>query len=1024
MGETAPRAPPLVVRGPAYGVELVDTTFGILGKTALLIDGGLRDEWGRPKERAVLGALLLHAGRWVSVDTLIQWAWPEETTLPRNRAPTFHHYATRIRKFLLRLPSPPTLYSENGGYRLDVDKSLIDYYQFSGLLVEARAHARRRAPQQTVELVRQALGLWRGRPLEDLAGEPAQVWRMRVIQDEWLAANATLLTALIDLGEFDEVLSRLGDLQTDHPHDVTLATLRLSALHGLSRHADETAYYFNARRRLLHDGDDPAAEHLRRHHEGLLARATQLDASPHAEPVIAPRQLRHDIADFVGREDLLAALDTAATDRAGETASGVVILDGMAGVGKTALAMHWGHRSRQRFPDGDFYVDLNGFSDTARISPSTVVDDFLIALGNPPDRDLPRRSREILLNRLLADRRTLVILDNARDTAHVKDLVQLLSGALVLVTSRQRLSTLSATTGARRVRVEPMPQTEATELLSVRIGTRRQIAHDDRTRLVTICGGLPLMIALLAEHVATRPASQMPEFTHQLDRRQLIVDIGEDGDGPANAQTFFTWSYRALAAADRRLFRMLGLHPGPDISMAAACACDGRSPAETTRSLRALVGAHLLEQPDALDRYRFHDLIREFATHCAESDEQDADRQAGIGRIASFYLASATHADQMLYPSRLAAPEFADESAVEPAVLIDTAQAKSWFDRERTNLIAAVRYAATQGRHEHAWRLADSMATFFNRHGYYDDTRAVLELAVDSARVAGHRVGEATSLSGLGMAYLILGEHTRSRQCLDAALRMVEDDRHEHGQAAILNLMGRLEMQRGDPVAALGLYRRSLDIAQRIDDQQGMCWTSCRLGEVLRVTDQHDLALVQLHQAQWLAQRIGDRSAQASSMAEIGLVHRDRDEYQAAAAHCEHALGIAETIPDLAITAQVCTALAEINAARNDADTALRYARRAIALCQHIHNVAAEARAHDVLGDVHFANGDPPDAVRAWQHATDLYTRTGNPTRATLTLAKMDTVPEDSIQLPTARVDAESGEESLPTRSSTTDESP
>ncbi|MGB3441773.1 MAG: tetratricopeptide repeat protein [Actinophytocola sp.] len=975
--------------------------FGILGRTALLLDGALQDNWGKPRERAVLGALLVHAGRWVPVDTLIEWAWPEEKAQPQNIGPTFHTYATRVRKWLRQLPTSPSLDGGGGSYRLDIDKSLIDYYRFTALLREARTHAKQQDSRQAAESARHALDLWRGRPLDDLAGEPARAWRLRVEQDDWLGANRTLLAALLDLNLFDEVLTRIGELQTDHPGDVAFATQRMSALHGLRRYEDETAYYFTVRRRLQHDGDEPAMEHVRQHHEGLRTPdgggSNLAPRSP--DPVIVPRQLRHDVADFVGRDDLLAELDGAVTDREGRVTSGVVVIDGMAGVGKTALVTHWGHRTRRRFPDGDLYVNLNGFAEDASASQATVVDDLLIAVGYPPDADLTGRARELLLTRLLSGRRMLVVLDNARDAKHVEHLVTLLPDALVLVTSRQQLVSLSATTSARRVQVDPMTPAEATALLSMRLGTRREMTRGELARLAALCGGLPLMISLLAAHIATRPAGQMLAFAEQLDGRQLIVDVGEDGDA-VTAQTFFTWSYRALDPPEQRLFRLLGLHPATHFNIHAAGALDGRSRAETTRSIRALVGAHLVERAaTALDRYQLHDLVREFAAHRAESDEPVPERQAATRRLASFYLASAVHASHTLYPSRLAASELAVERGVEPVVPTDSAQAKEWFDLERANLLAMIRNAAATGHHDHAWRLTDAAVIFFDRHGYYEDSLAAQKIATSSAQEASDRVGEASSLVGLGRVYLTIGEHREARRHLDTALRIVDDIGHEAGQAAVLGLLGKLETQRGDLTAALALYRRGLKIAQKNDDAQGLCWTSCRIGEVLRAIEQHDEALVHLTRAQILAERSGDQSAHASTLIEIGRVHHDRGDHSTAAAHCEQALRAAEAIPDLAVSQDACIALAEINKARGHIRGAIEFTRRAIRMSGY----STAAHAHDVLGDVHYANADMTAATAAWQEAVEHYNRLGNLPQATVVHAKLARIPRTDVLLPRAR---------------------
>lgn len=978
--------------------------FGILGRTALLIDGSLREDWGTRRERAVLTALLVHAGRLVPIDTLTEWVWPEGDPDLRNPVSTIHTYATRIRKWLQRLPTSPDLFAGAGGCRLEVDESLIDYHHFRAMIREAREHIRGHRPLDAASIAERALRLWRGPPLEELHSELARAWRARVVHDEWLPAQGLLVEALLELGQFDEAIARLDDIHLDYGNDVTMAMFRLSALHGQARFSDAAAFYGNARRRLRDEGDDLAADHLRRHYERLRNGVSKASTTVPPEPVAPPRQLPHDIVDFVGRDEHLAAMDAAVTTNS----SGVVILDGMPGVGKTALAIRWGYHARARFPDGDLFVNLHGFSDTARVVQSTVVDDFLTALGHPPDKDLSPRSRELMLSRLLTDRRTLVVLDNARDSEHVKDLVALLSSSVVVVTSRQRMTKLSAATGARRVRVEPLSPNEATELMSVRLRTRHPMARDDQARMASLCGGLPLMITVLAEHIVTRSAAQATEFAQQLDRQQLVFDVGEDGDGPTNAQAFFEWSYRALAEPERRLFRLLALHPGPDISLSAAAACDGRTPRETKRSIAALAGAHLLEQASALDRYQFHDLIREFAAHCTHVDETADARRAAEHRLLTFYLRCAGHADRLLYPHRLTATEPPGAAPVEVPTFATGAQAASWLGRERANLIALVRFAAERGHHAHAWRLADAIAFFLDRHGHFEDSRDVREFAVSSARAADDPDVVGSSLVGLGVVCLTLGDHERARRCLDEGLRYAVEGRNERGQAAALHQLGRLAMSRGDAATAIDRYRRSLELTQRIGDDVGLSWLHCRLGAALRVLEQHEQALVHLHTAQWLARRAGSDTARATSLTEIAFVYRDLRDLHAAIAHAEQARTIAEAIPDLASTAQVCIALAEINSDRGDADTATAYARRAVGVCQQTRNVATEARSREVLGDIAHKQGDLPQAVQAWQQATELYDRIGNSSRVALVRAKVAGVPAGGVDLPAARRDAPS----------------
>jgi tetratricopeptide (TPR) repeat protein/DNA-binding SARP family transcriptional activator len=989
---------------PAEERSVNAVTFGILGRTALRVAGKIDESWGRPRERQVLGALLAHAGRRVSIETLIEWAWPEKSASLRNPVATFHTYATRIRNALRRVDVPATLVAKDGTYRLEVERSEVDYFRFRGFMTEVHTLLRQRKTPEAANLAHRALALWRGRPLEDLRTDHANNWRHRVEVDEWLPANVTLLEAMLELGDHETVLARVDDLLADHPHDLALTKVRLGALHGLARYDAAVNYYINARRRMVKEADMQGAEHIRRFHETLLAdqRPPVQTAQSGGEKIAVPHQLPRDV-DFVGRAEMLRALDRA-TKPSGEPGGGVVILDGIAGVGKTTLAVHWGHLARDRFPDGELFANINGFSESAMITQARVVDDFLIALGHQPDDSRDQRSRELLLGGLLANRQVLVILDNARNTNHVKGLISLLPTCLIIVTSRHQLTRLSATTGARRVRVEPMPATEASELLSVRLGTHQYIDNEDRVRLIRLCGGLPLAINVLAEHIATSGIGLPSAFVRQFDRRQLIVDVGEDGDGSAIAHTSFSWSYRYLTPEEQRLFRLLGLHPGPEISVELACACDGRTLAGTRRSFSALVGAHLLERPNLGDsRYRFHDLLREFAVYRVELEEPAEVRRAAERRMLDFYLRSAAAADRVLYPNRMAPPEIPVENHIEPLTFTTREQAQTWFNQERTNLAAAVKLAATRGHYDHAWRLADTVVIFFDRHGYYEDSRAILEFAVTSARAAGHRDGELSSLDALGRVDMILGLHADAQRYLNQALEYATGDGNERALATTLHHLGRLQMRRGDPTGAVDYFRRCLEVARRIGDDRVQCWTHVRIGEPLRLLDQHDQALMQLHKVEYFAQRLDDQSAMAASMATIGAVLRDRGDHQAARAYAEQALSIAERIPDRTVVVEACTTLAEISNALGDAVAAIRFGRYAVDMSHRIGNIPDQAQASEVLGNVQYSLGDLAEAIATWTHAANLHDGIGNPGRSALIRVKIANTSA-RVDLPGARL--------------------
>jgi tetratricopeptide (TPR) repeat protein/DNA-binding SARP family transcriptional activator len=988
---------------PSSGVELVDVAFGILGPTALRLGNRLQENWGRPKEQAILATLLVHPGRTVSFGALIEWAWPGESVPPRDPASTLYTHTARLRKSLELLSPVPLLSAGNGGYRLDVDRSLIDYHQFRALIAQARDLVRQNDHQLAAETAGQAISLWRGEPLEDIQSESAAAWRARIIQDEWLPAQITLLEALVASQQFDSALVRLNELQAEHPLDVNLVKLRMSVLHQVSRSAEGTAYYLNMWRRLRDDADDLALDHLRRHHE-QLTRTPNQDSHPGTRPQLTPHQVPQGVSRFIGRTDTLAALDSAIGDpQTSQVPGGIVIVHGMPGVGKTSVVVHWAHRVKEHFPDGDFYVDLHGFSRSPAIPHTTVIDDFLIALGHPPDRTQRAREKELALSHLFTGKRALVILDNAKDTAQVERLIPLLTSCLIIVTSRQRMTVLSRATGARQISVDPMSSTEGAELLASRLD-RDRVTADTGIRISALCNGLPLAIAILGHHIASRPAPAH-DFIQRLTTQALITDIGEDGDEAINIRTVFDWSYHSLSAPERRLFRLLGLHPGSDISVEAACAYDGRSPAETRRSLGALVGMHLIEQPRAFDRYQCHDLIREYAADCAHLHETPTERSAADLRMVEYYLAAANQAYKTLYPGHMTAPELPSGNDFGRITYRDTDHAKSWFDQERTTLSAVIRYSAERGNHAHAWRLADPVAVVFDRYGYYTDSRTMLEVAVSSAASAEEPEAEASCRAGLGLALMILGEHAKARESFDLALRFAEKTNSERGQGSALHLLGRLEMLCGNLPAAVPLLRRCLQIMQNTDDHEALAWAHSRLGEALRRLDQYDEALLHLHQAQFHALRIDDTSAHASALSEIASVFRDRDDHENAATYCRQALTIVDSAPirDLAITIHVCQALAEIVDKLGQIDEAYQYARRAVDISQSSHNVTAEARSWDVLGGLYFARGDLQDAAVAWQQASELYDRIGNYRRSTAIRIDLRRIQAGNDGVPGAR---------------------
>ena len=972
--------------------------------------GDAVDGWGRRREKALLAALLTRPNTAFSAGELADWLWGDD--LPQRPAAALSTNVSRLRKALDHLSVDADLQAANGTYRITVARETIDYHVFRNLMSEARNRSQRGDHRTAGDISARALALWRGEPLADLASERANAWRISTVHNEWLPANIFLIENLLRDHSPDEAISLLDELQGKHPQEIRLITLRMSALHDLGRGDEATDLYLATARRLRADRDDHAALYLRRHQDSLSAAlnysAPGTPATDGAGALAAPpRLLPPAISGFVGRAEQLRDLDTAADTASaaggGHGIRGVVTVDGMAGVGKTALVLHWGHQARDRFPGGTLYANLDGFSDRDAVGHDTVVDDFLIALEHPPQPDSSPRHRQVQLNKLLSGRRTLVVLDNARNTDHIRDLLPVLANTLLVVTSRQHLTTLTTLTGARRIHVEPMDPAESSALLTRHSGLD---TLDERTadRAHHLCAGLPLVLHLLADHLAQNSDRAPAAVLDQLNRYRLITTLGDTGDGTINASALFRQSYLALPPPERRLMRLLPLCPGPDFSAATCGACDGRTPDDTARSLAILVGAHLLEGPDHSDRYHFHDLLAEFAAHCLDTDETEIGRRDAERRILTFYLRSADKAAGILYPGLPTAPPLpGTDTDPLPAQITDREQARRWFDQERTALVLAVAMASDHGHHHLAWLLADPVATDFGRCGYLHDSRAVREYAVVSARADGHAIAEASALVGLGMDCMLEASHQQARDCFTDALRLVEEHHHERGQAAVLHQLGRLEALQDNNRAALDQFRRSLAIATRTGDTELQAWTDCRIGELLRALDQHDAAVIHLHRAAALAQTIDERSAHASSLNGLAGIFLDRGLLDAATTHCSQALALAESVPDPGVVATILLSMADIALSARNTAAAITHAERALELCERTHNVATEARVHHKLASILRAEGRVDEALPHWQAAARLYHRTGNHHRADHVQHTAATYVTSEARLPTTR---------------------
>ncbi|PPK62553.1 tetratricopeptide repeat protein [Actinokineospora auranticolor] len=970
----------------------MEAAFGILGPTALRLDGVLEARWSYPKPRALLTTMLLHPNRKVPVATLLDWIWGDDDR-PRKPDGALHKYATQIRTRLERLPIHAHLQAKSGAYLLDTTRGAIDYFQFRDLSTAAQ-RSRESDPAEAIRLAEAALALVRGRPLEDLHSRKADAWRTAFERNELTPTHAARLGALVELGRAGETLPLLDDLQSDSPDNLTFHKLRLTALQALNRNEEAAEYYLDLHRALRQAGEHQAADHLRQHQNSLIAKESGTAAVAYGATGFPIRQLRHGIRDFIGRAQELAALDAAAFDHDGNPIPGVVVLEGMGGVGKTTLAVHWGRRWRARFPDGDLFVDLNGFAADSEpaLTHASVVDELLAGLGEEPVLSATPRSREVALRRTLANRRTLVVLDNARNSEHVQRLLPLLADGLVVVTSRQTLTTLCASYGAKRITINPMSTAECSRLLAVHLGSETRMYGDLCEELVRFCGGLPLVLTVAAHHIA--------DYRHlrsstQRDPARILLELGLTADGDLSPQTAFSATCRRLPQGPQRLFRLLGLHPGREFAIAAAASCSGRPEVETRDHLSALVGAHLLERTEAPDRYRLHDLLKECAHTLAHTDESPPDRRAAERRVLSFYLTSATAAHETLYPDHATGPPLDPAPQISPVGFTEPHTARAWFRDEHTNLTSAIALAVKTANHDYAWRLPHAVRTYLERHGYSEDARAALETAVAAARAGGDHEAEASSANDLGLTYMARGQFTDARHCLHRALEYADRAEDHRARGVIHFQLGRLALLLGSPAEAVPLLRRSLDLARASGNTEAKRWTHQQLGVALCATGRLDEALLHLREAQHHALEARDESAQARVLAGIGAVWAVRGEHNDAVAYTTTALRTAESAHDAPAIVEIRLALSEVERARGAARHAEQHARQAIALAGQIRHAPLLARCLEALGDAVADLDRPNEARTAWSEASALYKSMSDPARRQAVNTKLSTLPSE-----------------------------
>ncbi|BCB84209.1 SARP family transcriptional regulator [Phytohabitans suffuscus] len=926
----------------------------MLGPVDVFVDGVARPVSGA-RRKAVLAVLALAGGDLVPADRLIEMVWGDEP--PATALNTLQSHISYLRRLL---GGRSGIVARPPGYLLSDELAATDLQVAVDLINRGRQSDN---PATAVSHLAAAVALWRGHPLADVsesAGLEAQAQRLRTLQQEAVFA---LIDARLALGEHDLLIPDLDHLVRQHPFHEGFHGQLMLTLYRVGRQADALAT-FNRLRRTLDEELGIAPGYAVRQLEAAIlrqdpalaraARGSTVAVAPDARtngrvngaagrgrPLSAPRQLPAGVAGFTGRAVQLYELDEALNGAAPHLAPAVCVISGTAGLGKTTLALHWAQRVASQFPDGQLYLNLRGFDpNSPPLRQQETVRALLEALAVRPEQIPSSVDAQVALYRgLLAERRVLVVLDNARDADQVRPLLPGAPPCVAVVTSRDQLAGLVATHGARPVMLDLLSRDEARRMLEHRLGGARVAAEPDAVdEIITRCAGLPLALAVISARAATNPRAALRALAADLGDAAGGLDALAGGDAAADVRTVFACSYRQLSPPAARLFRLLGLTPTPAISTAAAASLAGVGVREVRRIMTELVGAHLVVE-QAPGRYTLHDLLRAYAGELVRGHDTEPSRQAATGRLFDHYLHTAHAAARLLNPHRYAITLAAVGPGVTTDGLADHNQALEWLGAERPALLAALHRAAGSGGDRHAWQLAWTLGDVLDRQGRWHD----LVEAAHAAFAAAQRLADPAA-QALAHRLLVLG--------LSRLERLAEA--HAHGQQA------------------LELYRRS-------GDRQGQAHAHRALTRVLERLGRHAEALDHARCALDLYRASGLRDGQATALNSVGWFLALLGDHRGALSACTEALRLQQELGDHFGQAASWDSLGYANHHLGRHDAAVDCYRRAIDLFRDLGDRYNEADCLAHLAETQDAIGDPDAAQLAWTRALRILDDLGHP---------------------------------------------
>ncbi|HEX3782137.1 MAG TPA: BTAD domain-containing putative transcriptional regulator, partial [Pseudonocardiaceae bacterium] len=891
---------------------------------------------------------------------------------------------TLLRRALTPIPSI-TITWQSTGYRLTTDHNTIDLHRFRTLVDTARTAEH---DQRAIILFEAAMDLWRGAPFATLDLPWFDALRAVLVRERH-AALLDLTDARLRTGQHGTLLPDLTDQADECPLDERLAGQLMLALYRSGRPADALARYRHIRERLAEElGADPGLPLQELHQRILTAdpRLTERAPATYSAATPTPRQLPAAPRSFTGRKDELAVLskvlDTATETTAQETTwSGtltptaertgtgptgagsteagptavIATIAGAGGIGKTWLALHWAHQHRGRFPDGQLFVDLRGFSPDGQPTPTaTALRGFLDALG-VESASMPSEpeAQAALWRTLAADKRLLIVLDNAADTSQILPLLPSSPASIVLVTSRDHLSGLVTGHGAHPLPIDILDNAEARALLADRLGSARLAAEADAVEeLLAFCSGFPLALSIVAGHAQIH--AQLPLATLARELREVGIDALGDDDPAASLPAVLSWSYAALTEEQALVFCLLGVAPGPDISLRGAAALTGLETSAARVLLRALERASLIQQ-DIPGRWRMHDLIRRYAVRRCHADRSVPAQETALRRLLDFYLHTASAAERLLIPARqpIDLPAPAHGSSIAP--LPDLTAAMHWLATEHRCLLAVQQAAALCGWQEPVWQLASLLTTFHWRSSRFTDNLAFCTAGVLAADAIGDPAIRNRIRRHLAVAHTQAGQYEDAMRVLREAMAIAEETGSASDKAETHRILSWVCTERYDDEAGLDHATRALALFRTLDKP---VWVA----DLLNVTGWHSARLGHYQRARELG------------LEALALHRQQRERYRD---------GEATTLSTLAYVAQQT----------GQEELALDYYRQALAVFRELGDRYLESTVLDGVGYTYLALGRLDEAKASWQQAITFYraqNRLENAERARRQIAELD----------------------------------